>query len=126
MFQFYLCTWVDNNFINDPALNRAGFLFLTNMILEELQECPVCQNSTFAPYLECKDYLVSQTEFMIQTCTNCKFRFTNPRPNSASIGAFYQSADYISHNDQSPGLINKVYRLVRHYTLRQKLKLIPN
>lgn len=61
---------------------------------------------------------------MIQACTKCKFRFTNPRPNNASIGAFYQSADYVSHNDQSTGLINKMYRIVRQYTLRQKLKLI--
>lgn len=94
------------------------------MNLEKLHQCPICNNSTFTPYIDCKDYLVSHKEFKIQTCSSCGFRFTNPRPDKESIGEFYQSADYISHNDQSAGIINKLYRLVRQYTLRQKLKLI--
>lgn len=107
-----------------PLLTGAGFLFLTNMTQELLQECPVCQNSTFVSYLVCKDYLVSKTEFTIQACAGCGLRFTNPRPNHTSIGAYYESADYVSHNDQSTGIVNKLYRLVRQYTLRQKLNLV--
>ena len=124
--QFYLFTWVDNFIKIIPLSKRAGFLFLTTMILEELHECPVCKNSTFTPYIGCKDYLVSQIDFNIQACTSCGLRFTNPRPNKESIGEFYQSADYVSHNDQSAGIVNKLYRLVRQYTLRQKLNLIDS
>ncbi len=94
------------------------------MTQEELQNCPICQHTTFKPYLVCKDYLVSQDEFTIQSCEGCGFRFTNPRPDNKSIGGYYQSTDYVSHNDKSEGLINKLYRLVRQFTLRQKLNLI--
>ncbi len=94
------------------------------MVQEVLQACPVCHSSAFKPFLTCKDYLVSKTDFTIQSCSNCGFRFTNPRPDSTSIGHYYQSADYVSHNDQSAGFINQLYRLVRQFTLRQKLMLI--
>jgi SAM-dependent methyltransferase len=91
---------------------------------ETLTNCPICTSTHFSTHLVCKDYLISQSDFTIQVCNQCGFRFTNPRPDSASIGAYYQSADYVSHNDSGGGLINKVYRLVRQYTLQQKLKLI--
>lgn len=91
---------------------------------DTLQHCPVCQQTTFESFLNCKDYLVSQQKFAIQTCVNCGFRFTNPRPDAASIGSYYQSSDYISHNDQGGGLINRIYRIVRGYTLKNKLAII--
>lgn len=84
----------------------------------------MCGNNQFKPFLTCKDYLVSGQTFNIQSCTSCNFRFTNPRPDASSIGSYYQSEDYVSHNDESHGLINTVYRLVRNYTLRSKLSLI--
>jgi SAM-dependent methyltransferase len=94
------------------------------MTQEVLQHCPICHHATFKPYLVCKDYLVSQAEFTIQGCEECGFRFTNPRPDTLSIGAYYESTDYVSHNDKSGGLINRLYRLVRQFTLRQKLNLL--
>ncbi|MCY7358057.1 MAG: class I SAM-dependent methyltransferase [Rudanella sp.] len=94
------------------------------MTQEIIQNCPICQHTTFKPYIVCKDYLVSQDEFTIQNCEECGFRFTDPRPDSKSIGSYYQSTDYVSHNDKSGGLVNKLYRLVRQFTLRQKLNLI--
>lgn len=92
--------------------------------MEIITECPVCSKSSFKPYLVCKDYLVSQQDFNIVACTNCGFRLTNPRPDVNQIGAYYQSKNYVSHNDESTGLVNSVYRLVRNYTLKSKLKLI--
>ncbi|GAB4015745.1 class I SAM-dependent methyltransferase [Spirosoma koreense] len=57
-------------------------------------------------------------------CQQCGFRLTNPRPDANSIGQYYQSEQYISHNDESKGLVNTAYKLVRNYTLRSKLGLI--
>ena len=68
--------------------------------------------------------MVSQQKFVIQTCEICGFRLTNPRPDADSIGSYYKSEDYVSHNDEGNGLINRAYRLVRNYTLRSKLNLI--
>ena len=92
--------------------------------METVIQCPVCGNKLFSPFLVCKDYLVSDQEFSIQQCTQCKFRLTNPRPDAQSISSYYKSEQYVSHNDESSGLINTAYRLVRNYTLQSKLKLI--
>lgn len=72
----------------------------------------------------CKDYLVSSEKFTIDQCQTCGFRFTNPRPDKTSIGSYYKSEQYVSHNDESSGLINTAYRLVRNHTLQSKLTLI--
>ena len=67
---------------------------------------------------------MSHQAFAIQQCAVCTFRLTNPRPDIDSIGPYYQSDEYVSHNDKSGGSINTVYRMVRNYTMRAKLKLI--
>ena len=100
------------------------FIHFLVVVLETVKECPVCGNDTFIPFLICKDYLVSQQNFDIQQCQKCGFRLTNPRPDANSIGSFYKSEQYVSHNDESSGLINTAYRLIRNYTLRSKLNLI--
>jgi SAM-dependent methyltransferase len=92
--------------------------------LETIDQCPVCGNTHFSPYLICKDYLISKQDFAIQQCTNCGFRLTNPRPTADRIGEYYKSEDYVSHNDSGGGLINTAYRTVRSYTLQSKLALI--
>ena len=92
--------------------------------METITECPVCGENSFKPFLVCKDYLVSEQNFAIQQCQTCSFRLTNPRPGADSIGAYYKSEQYVSHNDKSSGLVNAAYRLVRKYTLQSKLNLI--
>ncbi|MCE6993096.1 class I SAM-dependent methyltransferase [Dyadobacter sp. CY323] len=96
------------------------------MSLETLETCPVCNNTSFENFLNVTDYTVSQKEFTIQKCITCQFLFTNPRPDESEIGDYYQSQDYISHNDQAKGLISKVYGIVRDYTIGQKVKMINN
>lgn len=109
-----------------PVEKSVGGILLTETkpILETVLQCPVCGNETISPFITCVDYLVSQKPFTIQQCTKCQFRLTNPRPNADEISAYYKSDQYISHNDRGKGLISSVYRGVRSYTLRQKLRLI--
>jgi hypothetical protein len=38
--------------------------------------------------------------------------------------AYYKSEDYISHTDSSKGLINRIYRFVRNFSLNQKKNLV--
>lgn len=92
--------------------------------METITECPICNKGKFKPYLTCNDYLTSNEKFIIQECDVCGFRLTNPRPDDKSIGNYYKSENYISHNDESGGLINSLYRTVRNYTLKSKLRLI--
>jgi 2-polyprenyl-3-methyl-5-hydroxy-6-metoxy-1,4-benzoquinol methylase len=91
---------------------------------ELLDACPICQSQKFSPFVVCQDYTVSQAQFSIVQCQNCGFRFTNPRPNEAEVGQFYQSENYISHSNTRKGLINQLYQLVRKRALKSKLALI--
>ena len=94
------------------------------MSLETLSQCPVCDSTSFSNYLNVDDYTVSKKEFTIQQCNACYFLFTNPRPELDSIGAYYQSEEYISHHDDSKGLMNRVYTSIRNYTIGKKIEMI--
>ncbi len=87
-------------------------------------QCPLCGKDTLEPFLTCKDFTVSKEYFHIVFCSTCKLKFTNPRPDNLSIGNYYKSEEYVSHSNTKKGLINKLYHLVRSYTLKNKLKLI--
>ena len=71
-----------------------------------------------------KDNSVSKESFVIVQCENCGFKFTNPRPAEASIGQYYQSEEYISHTNKATSITNQAYKLVRTYTIKQKVDLI--
>jgi len=94
------------------------------MQYERLEHCPVCQKEDFKNFMVVKDNAVSKESFVIVQCENCSFKFTNPRPDEASIGRYYASENYISHSNTNQGLTNKAYRVVRSITLRQKVDLI--
>ncbi len=91
--------------------------------METLTNCPVCNSSSFTPFVECTDYTVSKDKFKIVQCT-CGFRFTNPRPEEAEAGKYYQSEDYISHSNTKKGIVNSLYQVARKFTLKRKLKLV--
>jgi 2-polyprenyl-3-methyl-5-hydroxy-6-metoxy-1,4-benzoquinol methylase len=94
------------------------------MILETISVCPICSGESFNSVLITRDYTVSQKDFSLQQCKNCKFLLTNPRPNQASIAQFYQSEKYISHSGGNRSLIDQVYLQARKITLRSKFNLI--
>lgn len=89
-----------------------------------LSNCPCCGGGSFEPFISCKDYTVSQETFQIVSCKACSFKFTNPRPKAEKIGDYYKSESYISHSNTSKGLISKLYKTARNYTLKGKLDLI--
>jgi SAM-dependent methyltransferase len=86
--------------------------------------CPVCNATNFNKFITCKDFTVSQEVFTIVECKDCRYKFTNPRPEPKNIGNYYKSTDYISHSDTKKGIVSKLYHIVRNYTLKNKLKLI--
>lgn len=87
-------------------------------------ECPGCKSQSIAKALVCKDYTVTGDLFEIWECSRCTLRFTQHVPDAASIGAWYQSADYVSHSDTKKGIVNRLYHIVRSYTLGSKRKLV--
>lgn len=86
--------------------------------------CPVCSSTFINPLLTVKDHSVSKEEFVIWQCSNCSLRFTQDVPDETAIGPYYQSPDYISHSNTDKGLLNKIYKRVRNFTLQEKASLI--
>lgn len=86
--------------------------------------CPACGSESVYPVLSAKDYTVSGELFEIWHCDECTLRFTQHIPSADMIGAYYQSANYVSHSDTAKGLINRLYHLVRIHTLQTKRKLL--
>ncbi|WP_373521230.1 class I SAM-dependent methyltransferase [Aquiflexum sp.] len=50
--------------------------------------------------------------------------FTNPRPTLEEISKYYESEDYISHQNKTNNFTNFLYKLVRKITIRNKVSLI--
>jgi 2-polyprenyl-3-methyl-5-hydroxy-6-metoxy-1,4-benzoquinol methylase len=92
--------------------------------METLLNCPICKANNLNEYSSVKDFSVSKETFELNSCLNCGFIFTNPRPAENEIGKYYQSEDYVSHNDTNKGFINSIYQLVKKYTLWKKLNLM--
>jgi SAM-dependent methyltransferase len=86
--------------------------------------CPLCSSAEIGEALTAVDHTLSHETFSIWECSNCTLRFTQDIPDAASIGAYYQSEDYISHTDTSKGLVNSLYHMVRKQTLSDKRRLI--
>lgn len=92
------------------------------MVMKE--NCPICNSTTLSHVITCEDHSVSGEEFNIVACGACGFQFTNPVPSEEEIGAYYKSENYVSHSSSKKGIINRIYHLVRWYSLRRKVRLI--
>lgn len=86
--------------------------------------CPVCESADIKDVLSVKDYTVSGEMFVIAECASCSLRFTQNVPDTATISPYYKAEDYISHTDETKGLIGTLYKKIRKITLKGKRKLI--
>lgn len=102
------------SFTLQPAMN--GIVHHTH--------CPVCGSSDINPLHAVKDYTVSGKEFVIWQCAACTLRFTQDVPDAAHIAPYYKAEDYISHTDESKGMLTTLYKKVRNHTLGKKKALI--
>ncbi|WP_373495185.1 class I SAM-dependent methyltransferase, partial [Aquiflexum sp.] len=94
------------------------------MSKERLTKCPLCKSGLFLNHTEVKDHAISNEVFLLCQCTTCKLIFTNPRPSLETISNYYESEDYISHQNKSNNLTNFLYKIVRKITIRKKVSLI--
>ena len=73
--------------------------------MQSITNCPVCNTSSFTPFIQCKDNTVSRETFSIVQCNSCGFKFTNPRPDEDKLGEYYKSEDYVSHLNTKKGFL---------------------
>ena len=86
-------------------------------------KCPFCESINTRSYLKLKDYFLSQEDFEIFACNDCKLLFTSPRPNQSVISKYYKSEDYLSHNEHKKGLVPWIYNQVKKVNIRKKYKV---
>lgn len=90
--------------------------------LEKTQKNHISFSET-RPLRICKDHLVSGETFEIKEVHDGILK-TFPFPED--LNRYYESEDYISHNDSSKGLQEKIYQLVKSYMLSQKASWIQD
>lgn len=88
--------------------------------------CPSCLSPNCSLHARVKDHFLTQEEFALLQCQSCNLVFTSPRPELSVIGDYYKSENYVSHSSTKKGLVNRVYTLVRDYTLKQKIAWIKS
>jgi 2-polyprenyl-3-methyl-5-hydroxy-6-metoxy-1,4-benzoquinol methylase len=92
--------------------------------MENIANCPICNSPETEVKLEVIDHSVTREQFGLSFCKSCNFLFTKHPPSKENIGRYYKSVDYISHTDSSKGLFNRVYQIIRKYTLSNKRTII--
>lgn len=73
-------------------------------------------------YLKTKDFSVSQEEFELFHEADLDMLVTKPTPND--LDKYYESQAYISHTDSKKSLVDKIYQLVKGYSLKRKVSLL--
>lgn len=74
--------------------------------------------------LKVKDHSVSKKEFLLEYDADKHMYYTSPKPTKEELSSYYQSEDYISHTDGSRSLFEKLYQVVKEFTLSRKQKLL--
>jgi SAM-dependent methyltransferase len=75
-------------------------------------------------FLTTKDFLVSGEKFQLQYDAELDMLHTSPQPSLDALGRYYDSDEYISHTDSGKGLVAWLYKTVKKYSLRKKVRLI--
>jgi 2-polyprenyl-3-methyl-5-hydroxy-6-metoxy-1,4-benzoquinol methylase len=92
---------------------------------QQLDACPACGSTSFRHFGEIRDHYYSKEVFPIEECSSCGLRFTQDRPDAESIGAYYDSSNYASHDSKGKAsLFLKIYGMARDWMLEHKYKLV--
>ncbi len=90
----------------------------------KISSCQICKSNDLSDFLQTKDYFYTEEEFNLSVCNNCNFVFTNPVPDKDSIGKYYATEKYLSHDTNSNGVLGNIYQAVRYFNLKRKYSLI--
>ncbi len=73
-------------------------------------------------FLDTKDFLVSGERFSLMRQPAADLLVTAPRPDH--LDSYYQSEEYLSHNDKATGMMATAYRAAKKINLAWKIRLI--
>jgi len=87
-------------------------------------KCPLCFSENAGKYLPIIDHFLSKETFDLFKCSDCNFIFTQDHPDEKDAGHYYESKDYLSHNNTANGFIDILYGLSRNVMLNRKWRTI--
>lgn len=71
-----------------------------------------------------KDLSVSGEGFTLIKNKSYGYYETHPKPQLENLDSYYKSQDYISHTNLKRSFFERIYHIIRYYTIRRKLDLI--
>ncbi|QMU63161.1 MAG: methyltransferase domain-containing protein [Flavobacteriaceae bacterium] len=74
------------------------------------------------PYLNCKDYLVSNETYEVMISNKYDILVTSPVP--LNLNKYYNSKAYTSHTDSKKKLIDYLYQIIKKISIKKKYNLI--
>ena len=81
---------------------------------------------TSIQHLKCIDHTVSNEKFDLVLDPTLEMLITTPQPSTENLGRYYESEEYISHTDSTQSLFDRIYQLVKVYTISKKIKLVAS
>jgi len=76
------------------------------------------------PFLNCKDYLVSNETYEVMLHPNYEMLVTSPVP--LDLSRYYESEKYVSHHNSKKTLLNVIYNTVKKQSFKKKISLFLN
>ncbi len=87
-------------------------------------KCPLCSSENITAKLQTADHFLTREIFTLYGCADCGFIFTNDHPDEGGIGHYYESEDYLSHNEPKGNLPGRIYGISRNVMLRKKVRIV--
>ena len=75
-------------------------------------------------FIKVKDNSVSKESFELLIDEELQLLKTHPQPLLNVLPKYYESEDYISHTDGKRSLFEKLYQIIKSYSLNKKVSLI--
>lgn len=75
-------------------------------------------------YIKVKDHSVSNESFELLLDEELQLLKTHPQPSLEALPKYYESEDYISHTDGKRTIFEKLYQIIKSYSLNKKVSLI--
>lgn len=92
--------------------------------MAENSNCPLCADGKPDRFLEAVDFFLTKEKFILARCPACGLILTQDPPGEENIGRYYESEEYVSHDDSGTGLSHLIYRRVRSLMLKRKRKIV--
>lgn len=71
-----------------------------------------------------KDHFLSGENFELHPHPEFGYLETRPQPSKDKIGVYYESEDYLSHDDDKKGIFAAAYRLAKSINLKSKKRIL--